>query len=342
VQVTRGGAQLCLEVSDSSHVGACRRAAQRLAETWRFDETGAGRVGVVASELATNLLKHATAGVLLAQPVETGTTVQIELLAVDRGPGMASVDECLRDGYSTGGTSGTGLGAVRRMSAVFDIYSQLGKGSIVLARVASSAGPSRSALLTSDTQFGAVSIPISGESECGDIWSVAADESRYSLLVADGLGHGPLAAVAAAAAADAYAAQPFDPPQMMMQMLHRRLGGTRGAAAAYAVFDESVSKVRYAGIGNIAGCIIAPGMRKGLMSHNGTLGLSLSRSLGLDYDWPARAMIVMHSDGLSNRWSLEDYPGLAQCHPAVIAAALYRDFSRDRDDSTVVVLRRLP
>jgi anti-sigma regulatory factor (Ser/Thr protein kinase) len=340
VQVTRGGAQLCLEVSDSGHVGACRRAAQKLAEAWRFDETSVGRVGVVASELATNLIKHANGGVVLVQPVEGEHSVQVELLAIDRGAGMAT-DECLRDGYSTGGTSGTGLGAVRRLSAAFDIYSQRGKGSIVLARVASSATPPRAPEPAPATQLGAISVPVRGESECGDIWSVATADSRYSLLVVDGLGHGPLAAIAATAAAETYATQPFDPPQTMMQALHRRLTGTRGAAAACAVFDEAAAKVRYAGIGNIAGCIIAPGLQKGLMSHNGTLGLSMTRSPALDYDWPARALMVMHSDGLTSRWSLADYPGLAQCHPAVIAAVLYRDFARGRDDSTVVVLRRL-
>jgi anti-sigma regulatory factor (Ser/Thr protein kinase) len=343
MQVALGGAQLRLEVTDASHVGAVRRAAQRLAEAWRFDPTSVGRVGLVATELATNLIRHGHGGELLIQPIHCDNPVQIELLAVDRGPGMITVKDCMRDGYSTCGTSGTGLGAVNRMSAVFDIYSKPRAGSIVLARVAASSCERRAepASTSKGTQFGMISVAMHGEVECGDTWSIAQQGPHCSVLLVDGLGHGPLAAAAAGEAAKAHAEQPFEQPQETMRALHRRLNGSRGAAAACALFDEQTSTAHYAGVGNIATCIVSGSTRKGLLSHNGTLGLVLARAQALRYDWPPRSLTVMHSDGLTSRWSLEDYPGLAECHPAVIAAALMRDFSRGRDDSTVVVIRRL-
>jgi predicted RNA binding protein YcfA (HicA-like mRNA interferase family) len=74
-----------------------------------------------------------------------------------------------------------------------------------------------------------------------------------------------------------------------------------------------------------------------MVSHNGILGVQFLRSQLFEYDWPRGSHVVMHSDGLSARWTLPAHPGLQMRHPAVIAAILYRDFVRRRDDATVVV-----
>jgi hypothetical protein len=74
-----------------------------------------------------------------------------------------------------------------------------------------------------------------------------------------------------------------------------------------------------------------------MVSHNGTLGVQLLRTQQFEYDWQPGSRIVMHSDGLSGRWSIDSYPGLNLKHPAVIAGVLYRDFVRRRDDATIVV-----
>ncbi len=340
MQIARGGAQLTFEVTDLGHVGTCRRAAQKLAEVLRLDATSVAQASVVASEMATNVVKHGKGGELLLQPIDSQGHPYIEILAIDNGPGMWRVDECMRDGYSTGGTAGTGLGAVRRMSTVFDIYSRPNKGTVVLAHVGGAGAP-QSPSVRQTVQCGMICLPVHGETECGDTWSVAIDGPASSLLIVDGLGHGPLAAVAATEAAVVHAERPFDPPQETMRALHRRLAGTRGAAAACAVLDVDAGSIQYSGVGNIAGRIVSSGLQKGLLSHNGTLGLILSRSQSIHYDWPPGALLVMHSDGLSSRWALGDYPGLVECHPSIIASLLHRDFSRGRDDSTIVVVRHL-
>jgi anti-sigma regulatory factor (Ser/Thr protein kinase) len=344
-----GGAQRCLQVVDLSQVGECRRTAQRIAAAWNLGETSIGRVGIVATELATNLVRHGGGGELLVQPLQYGEHTDVELLAIDRGPGM-EVERCMRDGYSTAGSPGTGLGAVRRLSAVFGAYSQRddsrrddsqrAHGTVVLSRISRS--DTRDTLRPNGgIQFGAVCVPLAGEVECGDTWSVAEDEERVATLVIDGLGHGPLAAVAAQVAVDAFRGNPLAAPQDTMRELHRRLNATRGAAAACALLDVETSQLTYAGVGNIGGTLLHAGTRTGLPSHNGTLGLSLPRAQQFVYAWPPDSIVVMHSDGVSARWNLAAYPGIAKLHPALIAGMLYRDLARQRDDATIVVTSRL-
>jgi anti-sigma regulatory factor (Ser/Thr protein kinase) len=339
-RIAQGGGQMRLEVSDLSHVGACRRAALGMAERWQFDETASGRVSLVATELATNLIRHAGGGELLIQPIEYDSEIQIELLSIDTGSGMIDVARCLQDGYSTAGTTGTGLGAVRRLSATFDVYSQSGVGSVVLSRVASTDASAPASLPSAPIRFGTLSIALRGEPECGDNWSIAQNNHRQSVLVIDGLGHGRLAAAAASAGTASFAKDPFAAPSEALRRLHESLLGTRGAAAACVALDQERGQARYAGVGNIAGVLAESGTQRGMVSHNGTLGLTLGRTQELDYGWSASTILILHSDGLSSRWSLAAYPELVAHHPAVIAAVLYRDQARGRDDATVVVVSR--
>jgi anti-sigma regulatory factor (Ser/Thr protein kinase) len=327
-----------LQMEDVSHVGECRRTAQHLAETHEFDPTLVGRVGIVATELGNNLIRHASRGELLIQALCDGTDVTIELVAIDRGPGM-HLDTCMRDGYSTAGTAGTGLGAVLRLSTLFDVYSVAGEGTVVVSRIAKRgpAGSAQSAIRNATPVFGAICLAVAGETECGDAWRIAERSNETAIMVADGLGHGPLAAAASRAAAATFSERPFEPPSEAMQRLHHTLSGGRGAAVACAVLDADKAKVVYSGVGNIAGSVINGERSKGMVSHNGTLGVQLLRKQQFEYDFGRGSRVVMHSDGMSARWAVSAYPGLFARHAAVIAAVLYRDHARARDDITVVV-----
>jgi anti-sigma regulatory factor (Ser/Thr protein kinase) len=323
------GPQSQLRVEDPSQVGECRRTAQRLAESHGFAASLAGRVAIVATELGNNLIRHVGRGELLLQALTNGSDVCVELIAIDRGPGM-DVAACLRDGHSTAGTPGTGLGAISRLSTLFDVYSLAGRGTVVVSRIAAKAG-------AVSPQFGAVCLAIAGEIECGDTWGIAERSDAMAILVADGLGHGPLAATASRAAAAVFGERPFDAPSETMLRLHGALTGGRGAAAACATVNSNSQRVVYSGVGNIAGRVLAEERSRGMVSHNGTLGVQLLRRQDFEYDYPAASRVVMHSDGMSARWSIDSYPGLAVHHAAVIAAVLYRDHGRERDDVTVVV-----
>jgi anti-sigma regulatory factor (Ser/Thr protein kinase) len=321
-----------MPVEELSQVGECRRAAQRLAEAHGFDDTLVGRVGIVATEMTNNLVKHAGRGELLIQALLDGASTSIELVSIDRGPGM-QVDLCMRDGYSTAGTAGTGLGAISRLSTMFDVYSH-SRGTVAVARICNPEKAARG--VSPNFEFGVISVAIAGEIECGDIWRIASRDRTTAILVGDGLGHGPLAATAARAAAAAFEEGPFDPPSESVQRLHRALSGSRGAAGACAVLSQD-GKITYSGVGNISGSVVSSVRSRGMVSHNGILGLKLVRKQQFEYDYALGDRVVMHSDGVSARWSLDAYPGLFVRHAAVIAAILYRDHARPRDDVTVVV-----
>jgi hypothetical protein len=122
--------------------------------------------------------------------------------------------------------------------------------------------------------------------------------------------------------------------------MHERLHAGRGAVAAVAEIDTQRGVLRYAGIGNISGSIWTDEASQSLVSMNGTMGHSAARARDFSYSWSAGALLVMHSDGLATRWSLADYPGLTRKNPSIVAGVLYRDFTRGRDDVTVVVARQ--
>ncbi len=325
VRNSQRGARMRYLIDDSSKVGEARRAAHTLAD-FELKPGLADKVALAATELANNLLLHARGGELLIQSLGSGVTAAVELLAIDRGPGMSDISRCLSDGYSTIGTPGTGLGAVRRLANEFDIHSVPGGGTIVMARFGAKAA----------LRFGAVSVAMSGEIECGDAWHMAADANGTSVMVVDGLGHGAFAAEAARACVAAFASGPGDAPRDILQRAHRAMSKTRGGAAAVARLSNGT--LQYAGLGNITGCLVSAERSHGLVSHNGTLGLNHRPAQQLEYPIAPGSLLIMHSDGLSARWNLKEHADLLRAHPAIIAGALYRDHGRDRDDATIVVI----
>jgi anti-sigma regulatory factor (Ser/Thr protein kinase) len=328
---------IAIRVMDASHVGEARRVAARIAEKAGLDETAAGKVSIIVTELATNLYRYATGGMLHVQIVAMPWGNAVDVCSVDSGPGMINAQRCLTDGYSTGGTAGNGLGAVKRLSSEFDVYSARPNGTVVLSRVYASAAANRREPLA--VCWGAASVAAPGEEVCGDAWRVAFRGEGAAMMVADGLGHGPLAGEAAEAVAKVFEEHPFQGPARFLETAHAEVSGTRGAAVAIAELEFSSRKLRYAGAGNISGTLLSAAQSRGLVSHNGTLGVTLGRAQQFDYEWPDNGLLVMHSDGIQTRWTLESYPGLLSSHPGIIAAVLLRDFKRGRDDATVVALK---
>jgi len=331
---------LALPVSESSQVGEARRIASALADRAGFDEVGRGRVALVATELAGNLARHAQRGELVISVLRVGASAGVELLSIDRGPGVADFARCLVDGYTTAGTPGTGLGAVARHSDEFDAHSTPGQGTVLVARLwAAKETPSRPG---GSLEVGAICLPVAGEQECGDAWgAIEPAPGRTLLMVADGLGHGPLAAIAsdAAVASLRAGAGPGSNPPDAIRDAHRALKGTRGAAVPVALVDHEARQVRFAGVGNITATVIGPDARHGLVSHNGTVGLEVRKVQEFVQPWVPGSILLMHSDGLTSQARLERHSPLASRHPAVVAGVLYRDFARARDDATAVVAR---
>lgn len=328
-------------VEDETRVGEVRRHAGGLARSCGLDEEDEGRVALVVTELGTNLVKHARGGMILLRALRDGRRAGLEILALDRGPGIADIAAALRDGFSTASTPGNGLGAVRRLAEEFDIYSRAPSGTVVLARMwprkrAAEAAPSDALAV------GAVCIPHPGETVSGDDWDARITPRGCRVMVADGLGHGPLAREAALSALSVFrTASPGAEPAAVVEDCHAALRATRGAAIALADLDGGGGSVRYSGVGNIATSLFdgSGGALQHAVSMNGTAGLGTVRARGFTYPWPADGILVMASDGIATRWSLEEHRGLAARDPSIIAAVLFRDHARGRDDATVVVVK---
>lgn len=328
--------QHCLEIREPSDVAEARRAAVRLAGGEEYSAVQGGNMSLVATELATNIIKHAKHGLIIMRLLEQGKDAGVEIMALDSGPGIKDVPGSMRDGYSTAGSSGTGLGAIRRLSSQFDIHSVPGKGTAVLAQLRFGQSNPRPA---PKTEFGMVNLPMPGEKISGDGWAVEQLEDKSSFVVVDGLGHGPSAAMAAQAALSTVNEYRDKAPAEIIERAHGVLRSTRGAAVAIAEIDPEKKSLRYCGVGNIASMIVANGATRHMVSHNGIVGQEARKITEFVYPWSADSLLIMHSDGLSTRWDIRSYPALLPRHPALIAGVLYRDFSRGRDDVTVLAAR---
>ena len=291
-------------------------------------------LAIVAAELTSNLVKHADEGVLLLRPVRRAGQAGVELVAIDSGPGMADLTVSSQDGHSTTGTLGIGLGAIVRQASWFDGYSLPGRGTVLAVQVWPAHRPEPS-------WAGALTRPLTGETVSGDGYAVRVADGRHQVLVSDGLGHGPLAAAATEAALAAFRDAPASPPAAVVEppapahVAHpgRRAGGRRAGARRPACCTTPAWATSPAWSSR------ADGHRRGLVSLPGIAGHQRPTSGEYDYPFGPGALLVMHSDGVVDRWRLADYPGLPDRSPLVVAATLLRDAGMRRDDACVLVAR---
>ena len=177
-----------------------------------------------------------------------------------------------------------------------------------------------------------------------------------TVVIMDGLGHGPEAAQAAANGLRELAVPAgADDPLALLGRLDRRLAGGRGAVAAVA--RMSSDEFSFSGIGNIGarlgsnGASAGQGSRPdwacraarpagahGLVSSMGTLGLGQRlRPQAFVAPWREHSLFTAHTDGVRSSWDLSRYPGLTGHDPAVMAALIWRDAATRGDDAAVVV-----
>jgi anti-sigma regulatory factor (Ser/Thr protein kinase) len=297
-----------LRVEDPSAASACRAAALSLAGRLEFPVARADQLALAVTEAATNLHKHASQGSMLLRIARPESHPGIEMVTIDAGPGLRDARAALRDGHSTSGTLGIGLGTISRLADFSDLYSVPGHGTALVARFWPSPRTGRVACA------GLVR-PITGETECGDVFGAAETSNGLTGVLSDGLGHGPLVARA-----------------------HRRMTHTRGGAIGVVQTDGPA--VRFAGLGNIAATILAGGTRKGMLSVPGIAGHQARSIRQFEYTAAEGAAIILHSDGISGRWEAGALPGLNARDPLVIAAVLLAEAGTRRDDAGVLVLKR--
>jgi anti-sigma regulatory factor (Ser/Thr protein kinase) len=324
------GDQRWLRVEDPSAAAGCRAAAIALAGRLEFPADRTDQLVLAVTEAASNLHKHASQGSMLLRITRVGGRPGIEMVTIDAGPGLRDTGAAMRDGHSTSGTLGIGLGTIRRLADFCDLYSVPGHGTVLVARF----WPEPHA--DADSCAGLIR-PISGETECGDDFAVVESDGTLTGVLCDGLGHGPLAAIAAREAVNAVLDGPPGEPAAAVARAHGRMSHTRGGALA--VVHVTGRAVTFCGLGNVAAVIVADGARKSMLSVPGIAGHQARAIRQFEYDAPPGAAIILHSDGLSSRWGPETLPGLNARDPLVAAAALLAEAGTRRDDASVLVLR---
>jgi anti-sigma regulatory factor (Ser/Thr protein kinase) len=333
----QGTSQL-VAIDEQSAIGGARRMAVALGGAYGLSEDALGRLAIVVTEAATNIMRHAGNGTIILRAVMLGDSAGVEMLAIDKGPGIIDVARAMRDGFSTSGTAGQGLGGIRRLSQTFEIHTQRSVGTVLLARIGEPlpAGTERTASL--DDRLGVICVAIRGENESGDAWRIVEGRHRTTVMVVDGLGHGPQAAAAAAIATDLFPSLADAQTTVLIDALDEGMRASRGAALSVAAIDDATRTVSFSGVGNVDGRVLADGKSSHFLPQNGIIGNAKPTARATEAPWPTGARLVMHSDGISARWHMDAYPGLQQAHPAILAGVIFRDFARERDDATVLVL----
>jgi anti-sigma regulatory factor (Ser/Thr protein kinase) len=323
-----------LPVEDVSAVSACRNAALALADRLRFPAARTDQLALAVTEAASNLHKHARQGALLLCVSRDAAEPGIDLVTIDAGPGLADVPAALRDGHSTAGTLGVGLGAIRRLADFSDLYSVPGHATALAARFRPQRGPAPG---PPEPRWAGLVRPITGETECGDAYGAIRAGGTVTAVLCDGLGHGPLAAAAASAGVAAVLGDPTGEPAALLERAHRRMSGTRGGALGVVQLSGGVA--RFAGLGNIAASVLGQGTRKSMVSVPGIAGHQARAIRQFEYEAPPGTAVILHSDGVSSRWEAAALPGVEGRDPLLIAAVLLAEAGIHRDDAGVLVLK---
>ncbi|MEU5079603.1 ATP-binding SpoIIE family protein phosphatase [Streptomyces eurythermus] len=332
-------------VHDSTRVRDARMAAREACDDSGLAPARTAAAELVATELATNLLKHAGGGLMvvnLVEPPDGGAGPSVQLYSLDHGPGIADVDAALRDGYSTAdGSLGAGLGSCRRSANAFHLYSRPGRGTVAAARI--DAEPGERWAPPARLPAGGITVSLRQDAQCGDAWGWVRSGRLLTLLLADGLGHGPKAAHASGAAVAELRRAGHLPPADILRRLHTALRPTRGAAVTVAQVDTDRAELSFAGVGNVSARVRSGGSWTSLVSHPGIVGAYFPAQVPVRrLPWHEESLLVVHSDGLPSRWTPPEDPGLLAHDPSVVAAAILRDAGSParpvRDDTSVAVL----
>ena len=322
-----------LKVTETSAVAEARRRARRTANAVGLNSLKVEHAAIVATEIAQNVLRHGGGGRMLIEVFGAPSLERLHIVGHDDGPGIGRVDRMMRDGETTKGSPGTGLGAIKRLSDRVDIFSEPGR-TVVAAEFR------RQTVRHDDpVDHAGFKLAFPGERRCGDTVAVRSSHDECLYFLADGLGHGAKAAGAAVAARKAFsAAKGGDPVDLLLQV-GEALRDTRGAVGAVVALDRSKGTLRYAAIGNISTLIVQGKTVRRLVVRDGLLGGRATTPHQETLDVEPNAILIMHSDGLNTLRALDTRTSLLQRSAPVIAADLLADNLRGRDDASIIVSR---
>lgn len=333
-----------IPVSIPADVLWARRAAKSAAEESGFEAKAVEEVALVASELATNLHRHAFGGRLSISTLVTKGRTGIELEARDAGPGIPNVEEAISDGFSSSGGLGLGLGTVNRLMDEFSIESSVGTGTRILCRRWSQHAR---AMVDHECplKFGVASRAHPLMKENGDAFVVKQAPGLALAGLIDGLGHGQYA-LRAAQAARQYVENHYDQPlPAIFQGVGRACRGTRGVVMALIRFSWKEASlggpppvlVEFASVGNIEARFLGMGPFPRPLLRRGILGVNAASAPLVKGDWMPGGAVILHTDGISTQWREEDFPEIRALAPALAAQKILASRARDNDDATVLI-----
>lgn len=325
-----------LNATDRSYFSIIKKEIHKKAVELEFSEKRVSEIDIIVAELTSNLYKYANDGeILLGSFAENGNPY-LELICIDTGPGISNPARVMQDGFSTSNTMGHGLGSIKRLSDVFDIYSSAGWGTIVLSRIYLK----ERLKSTNPLIIRPIVISKPGEHTSGDGFMFKISKDNVKLMLSDGLGHGPEANKAVNEAERSFRVFNEIDPISTLRYLHSSIKKTRGMVANIVCFDIKTKIWRSAGIGNIGVRWLGPIASKNHMSYNGIVGHNIPNTMNVqEYSADQFNQVVMTSDGIKTRWEITKYPMIQKCDPAILAAAIYKDHARHTDDMSVVVIK---
>jgi len=306
-----------VEVQDQSAIAVVRRAARRLAAQHDWPKHRTDELAIVATEATTNILRYAEKGRALINAPAEGKGDKIVMIFTDRGPGISDMDHMFQDGMSSGDSAGLGLGAIRRLSDEFDIFSGSEVGTTIVCSFAKDSPP----CATHGVEAVGLRVCHPNEEECGDDYLLRQTPKATDILVCDGLGHGPEAAAASLEVTEAVTAtRSFNSePGAVMREVTEQLIGKRGAVAALVHIAQ-------------------PQMVR-LPVRDGRIGARATRGYEETFDLEPGDLMILHSDGLKTLRDSYLPQGLLWKSPLLIAGFLLDRAFRGRDDASIVVIR---
>lgn len=322
-------------VYDEASLTSVRDRIRQVAADGGVPSAVVDRAVLVASELGRNHLRHALAGRILVLPLVRGEHRGLEIVAVDRGTGLADPAGALDPRPRTEGTLGVGVGSVRRLSSEVDFDVRLGEGTRVIARILDEDAPRR-------REVGVYGRPIAEEKVNGDHACFVRLDDALMLGVCDGLGHGPPAREASLRAMRSFYEHVGEAPGAILDACHDALGGTRGVVMAAARVTEPAGEVELASTGNIDVQLAAPRVARRFAGSSAVLGGRGNRAAKARIERASVApgeLVILATDGISSKLTVEQDLLLLRDHPIVVAQRIMERFGRTNDDALVLVAR---
>jgi len=320
--------------SDRSYFAILKKEIHALALSAGFNEKKLAEIDIIVAEIVSNLAKHTTGGEVFAKLIELKKIQGLEIIAVDKGPGMSDVKTMMQDGTSTKNTLGQGLGSIKRLSDECHIYSQKGWGTILLARIYNEEVPYARKKNAFDVR--SFLLPKPGETECGDGFYCKQTKDYVKLMLGDGLGHGKEAALAVNKGIEACRLCYEESPVENLRFIHQAVKKTRGMVATVAIFHIKEKKWSICGVGNISARIIGNSTGKNHTPYNGIVGLNMPKTMSDQHlEYEAGQLMIMCSDGIKSKWDLARLPGILRHDLSLLNAALFKDFARNTDDVSI-------